>query len=119
MSMKCSIIAHREKDFHKIIQLDGLEPEDFMNSLNLKDNIQNVFKAGQDAGASGSFFFFSKDNNFIIKTMRGSEKDIGLKMLNDSILHFKETENNSLLARIYGIFTIKTQSFTTVDFIVM
>ena len=61
MTMKCSIIAHQEKEFHAILQLDGYEPEDFMESLNLKDNIQNVFKAGQGAGESGSFFFFSKD----------------------------------------------------------
>ena len=46
MTMKCSIIAHQEKEFHAILQLDGFEPEDFMESLNLKDNIQNVFKAG-------------------------------------------------------------------------
>lgn len=117
--MECSIIAHREKDFHKIIKMDGLKPEDLMESLNLKDNIHNVFKAGQGAGASGSFFFFSKDNKLIIKTMRGSEKYCALKMLNETIFHYDTTKNKSLLARIYGIFTIKTHSFTTVDFIVM
>lgn len=117
--MECSIIAHREKDFHKIIQMDGLEPEDIMQSLNLKDNIHNVFKAGQGAGASGSFFFFSHDNKLIIKTMRGSERWNAQEILKESITHYQKTQNNSILARIYGMFTIKTDSFTTVDFIVM
>ena len=33
-----------------------------------------IFKAGEGAGASGSFFFFSQDNKFLIKTMNKSEK---------------------------------------------
>ena len=32
-----------------------------------------MFKAGEASGASGSFFFFSSDKNFIIKTMNNSE----------------------------------------------
>ena len=52
-----------------------------------------VFKSGEGAGASGSFFFFSYDNKFIIKTLRGKEKDILLKMLDDYIGHIVETNN--------------------------
>lgn len=32
-------------------------------------------KAGESEGKSGSFFFFSTDRRFILKTMRGSELD--------------------------------------------
>ena len=42
-----------------------------------------------------------------------------LNMLDDLIAHYKKTENNSLLARIYGVFTIKTNVFKSVDVIVM
>ena len=35
----------------------------------------SVFKAGEASGASGSFFFFSHDKSFIIKTTSGEEKD--------------------------------------------
>jgi hypothetical protein len=68
--------------------MDELTPEDIQNSLNLKDNLSNVFKAGQGAGASGSFFFFSGDNKLIIKTMRGSERLVALEMLDQTIRHF-------------------------------
>ena len=51
--------------------------------------------------------------------MRGTEKTVLLNMLDDLILHFKKTENQSLLARIYGVFTIKTNVFKSVDVIVM
>jgi hypothetical protein len=38
--------------------------------------------------------------------MRSSEKKLMLGMLDDYIRHIKSLENKSLLARIYGIFTI-------------
>ena len=71
-----------------------------------------VFRAGEGAGLSGSFFFFSSDNRFLIKTLQGNEKALMLGMLDDYIDHLKATENNSLLARIYGIFTVKTNYYS-------
>ena len=55
----------------------------------------------------------------MIKTMRGSEKRVLLNMLDDLIAHFKKTDNESLLARIYGVFTIHTDVFKSIDVIVM
>jgi hypothetical protein len=40
-----------------------------------------VFKAGEGAGRSGSFFFFSHDRKFIIKTMTKEELDLYLNKL--------------------------------------
>ena len=40
-------------------------------------------------------------------------------MLDDLILHFRRTNNESLLAKIYGVFTINTDVFKSVDVIVM
>ena len=99
--------------------MDGVKPEDVIESLSLEANIDNVFQAGEGAGQSGSFFFFSNDNKLLIKTMRGDERKLFLKLLDDFILHFKKTENKSLLARIYGIFTITTDKFNKVDVLVM
>ena len=44
-----------------------------------------VFKAGEGSGQSGSFFFFSNDKRFIIKTLRGKEKRNLINMLDDMI----------------------------------
>ena len=38
-------------------------------SLSPDANREQVFKAGEGAGRSGSFFFFSHDSKFIIKTV--------------------------------------------------
>jgi len=45
----------------------------FYSSLSPKFNRDMVFKAGEGAGRSGSFFFFSHDRKFIIKTMTKEE----------------------------------------------
>ena len=42
-----------------------------------------------------------------------------LGMLDDYIDHIRKTHNRSLLARIYGIFTIKTKFFEPLDIIIM
>ena len=79
-----------------------------MKSLNIETNKENILKAGEGAGASGSFFFFTSDNRFLIKTMNSAEKNKCLSMLDDMIIHLKKTKNRSIIARIYGIFTLKT-----------
>jgi hypothetical protein len=44
-------------------------------SLNpfIEQNIKRIFAAGEGMGKSGSFFFFSHDTNFLIKTMFAHE----------------------------------------------
>jgi 1-phosphatidylinositol-4-phosphate 5-kinase len=44
-----------------------------LESLNPDKNRKSVLKAGESDGKSGSFFFFSKDQKFIIKTMTDSD----------------------------------------------
>lgn len=86
-----------------------------MTSLSMISNRKMIFRAGQGAGKSGSFFFESFDKRFIIKSISSSEKKVLLNLLDDLIQHLEQTTlNKSLLARIYGIFTIKTEYFDPV-----
>jgi pantothenate kinase len=103
----------------KIMELDNITPLDIMTSLSVDMNHNMVFKAGQGAGLSGSFFFFSYDNRFIIKTVNEIEMERLLNMLDSLIEHFEKTNNRSLIARIYGVFTIKTNLFDPLNIIIM
>ena len=78
-----------------------------------------MFKAGEGAGASGSFFFFSEDKRFLIKTLRGKEREILLGMLDSFFTYLKEVDNHSLIAKIYGVFTVKTNIYSDIDFVIM
>ena len=109
--MKSKIVGHQVEMFKKIQKMDGISSIDFLYSLNIQDNLHNIFKSGQGAGKSGSFFFFSKDNKFIIKTMRGNEKPLMTKIVDGMVKHLEQTNGKSLLARYYGMFTVRTDMF--------
>jgi hypothetical protein len=51
--------------------------------------------------------------------MRCNERKLMLGMLDDYIAHIKATHNKSLLARIYGIFTFKTNIYVDIDVMIM
>ena len=87
------------------MQMFNSELEQFEWSLRPRFNPGMLFKAGEGAGRSGSFFFFTKDQKFIIKTMSSDELSLYLKELPKFTGYFKSRE--SLIARIYGVFTIK------------
>ena len=65
--------------------MDGLGSFEIQKSLSVEANRHRIFQAGEGAGASGSFFFFSHDDKFIIKTMSAGERDKMLGMLDDYI----------------------------------
>jgi len=77
-----------------------------------------VFKAGEGAGASGSFFFFSHDQRFIIKTISKYELKLFMSLLDDYINHLL-TNPDSLLAKIYGVFTVKSSQIDEVSVLLM
>ena len=97
---------------------DLLNKEVLIESLSPEFNANMVFKAGEGAGRSGSFFFFSHDNKFIIKTMTKDELNIHLKMLDDYLAHLKMYPK-SLVARILGVFSIKTPHVGKTHFMLM
>jgi 1-phosphatidylinositol-4-phosphate 5-kinase len=78
-----------------------------------------IFQAGEGAGASGSFFFYSHDRKLLIKTLKNNEKAILLGFLEDYVKHIVDSDNCSLLARIYGLYTIKSSVFSPLDVIIM
>ena len=88
------------------------------NSLNTELNRDQVFKAGESQGKSGSFFFFSHDKNFIIKTMTDSDL-YAFKNLFKTYFAHVSTNTQSLLARIYGIYTVKMEDQEPVHLILM
>jgi len=104
--------------FDQILQMDDISQKTLIDSLNLHLNNDQVFQAGEGAGSSGSFFFFSYDQKFLIKTLKEQE----IKTLGKTIMpYLQHLINNpdSLLARIYGLFAIKTQYFDNLFVMVM
>ena len=93
--------------------MDGISQKDIMESLAMDKNIMNIFQSGEGIGKSGSFFFYTQDKKYVVKTTRRNEKAIVLGMLDEMVKHIENTNNESFLVRIYGIFTVKTSIFGT------
>ena len=70
-------------------------------SLEVNFNRNQVFKSGQGAGKSGSFFFYSFDNKFLIKTISQAEKNLFLSMLGDYIDHISKKNQPTLVTCTY------------------
>lgn len=96
------VYDYAHKAFHKLRYEDGITKDMIRHSLDPEKNLENAKKAGESTGKSGSFFFFSKDKKFIIKTMFKDELDSFMLNLESYFKHIEEGE--SMLARIYGIF---------------
>jgi len=76
--------------------------------LNLEKNKQNIQNIKESQGKSGSFFFFTYDKKFIIKTLEEAEK---ITLLGDFLKKYYEhiQEGNSLITRIYGVYEVLIQ----------
>lgn len=81
--------------------------------------MDQVFQAGQGSGKSGSFFFFSHDRKFIIKTIKSDEKKIYLNKLGRFGDHLNTTNKNSLLGKIFGVFSVQTKYMAMVTVLLM
>jgi len=77
-----------------------------------------VFKAKESAGKSGSFFFFSYNKKFLIKTMNNNELKVFKKALPDYVKHVLKN-TGSLIARIYGVFTVTMEDLVPVHLLLM
>ena len=98
--------------------MDNIEKEKIKFSLSAKRNRDQAFKAGESQGKSMSFFFFSHDSEFIIKTMNEDELKIFLESLPDYYQHVMSNPH-SLVARIYGVFKVKMEDIVPVNLLLM
>jgi hypothetical protein len=119
INMDAEFTAHHNGKFKLIREMDGVSRHQIVESLSLLNNRQAVFRAGQGSGKSGSFFFFSFDHKFIIKTVSNQEMKVLFTMLDNLLSHFMNTQNQSLLARIYGVYTLKSDEYSKVNIMIM
>lgn len=85
---------------------DGIDYNDLLYSLDPISNKQNMLKLKESAGKSGSFFFFSYDKKYIIKTIKDHELKTILGNFIESYYNHVLSNPDSLLTRIYGVYTV-------------
>lgn len=113
-----TIFEYAPQKFQQIREMDLIDKNKIKFSLSAKRNRDQVFQAGESQGKSGSFFFFSHDKKFIIKTMYDDELKIFLEALPEYFEHLKNNPN-SMIARIYGVFKVKMEDIVPVNLLLM
>lgn len=69
-------------------------------------------------GKSGSFFYFSRDYKYIIKTIHHAEHKLLRKILKDYYQHVEQNPN-TLLSQFYGLHRVKVPYGGKIHFVVM
>lgn len=112
------VIEYSPDVFAFLRERDGFNNDILRESLDPEVNKQSVFRAGEGSGKSGSFFFFSADQNFIIKTMTNSDFK-AFQRIQKAYFTRVCTDKHSLLARIYGIYSVMMEDKEPVTLVVM
>lgn len=88
--------------FRELRQIFGLDPADYLISITGKYILSELGSPGK----SGSFFYYSRDFRYIIKTIHHSEHKQLRKILKDYYNHVKSNPN-TLVSQIYGLHRVK------------
>ncbi|KAG0177198.1 Phosphatidylinositol-4-phosphate 5-kinase [Apophysomyces sp. BC1021] len=91
-----------------------IDAADYMMSLTNKYILSELTSPGK----SGSFFYYSRDYRFIIKTIHHSEHKFMRKILKQYYQHVRENPN-TLLCRFCGLHRIKLPRGRKIHFVVM
>lgn len=100
--------------FRRLRALFRLDPADYLMSLTGKYILSELGSPGK----SGSFFYFSRDYKYIIKTIHHSEHKFLRKILKDYYRHVIENPN-TLLSQFYGLHRVKMPYGKKIHFVVM
>ncbi|KAK3077300.1 hypothetical protein LTS18_010685, partial [Coniosporium uncinatum] len=91
-----------------------LDPADYLMSLTSKYILSELGSPGK----SGSFFYFSRDYKYIIKTIHHAEHKFLRKILKEYYNHVHDNPN-TLLSQFYGLHRVKIPYGRKIHFVVM
>lgn len=100
--------------FRNLREMFKIDAADYMMSICGNDALRELSSPGK----SGSVFFLSQDDRFMIKTLRKSEVQVLLRMLPSYHNHVK-TYENTLITKFFGLHRIKPSSGQKFRFVVM
>ncbi|KAH9905765.1 SAICAR synthase-like protein [Xylariomycetidae sp. FL2044] len=100
--------------FRHLRALFRLDPADYLMSLTGKYILSELGSPGK----SGSFFYFSRDYKYIIKTIHHAEHKFLRKILKDYYNHVTDNPN-TLLSQFYGLHRVKMPYGKKIHFVVM
>lgn len=104
--------------FEILRAIENISSSDLIDSLEVSSNLKDLGQRTHNPGGrSGSFFYFTADKKYILKTITCTEMRV-LKTLFKSYFD-RAYSQSSLIARIYGMFKFKLKGASTLYIILM
>ena len=100
--------------FRHLRAIFGLDPADYLMSLTSKYILSELGSPGK----SGSFFYFSRDYKYIIKTIHHAEHKLLRRILREYYDHVVQYPN-TLISQFYGLHRVKIPYGRKIHFVVM
>ncbi|CAJ2644263.1 unnamed protein product [Trifolium pratense] len=100
--------------FRQLRKLFQVDPAEYMLAICGNSALRELSSPGK----SGSFFYLTQDDRFMIKTVKKSEVKVLLRMLRSYYQHVSQYEN-SLVTKFYGVHCVKPIGGQKTRFIVM
>ncbi|KAJ4964164.1 hypothetical protein NE237_024103 [Protea cynaroides] len=100
--------------FRHLRELFKIDPADYMLAICGSDALRELSSPGK----SGSFFYLTQDDRFMIKTVKKSEVKVLVRMLPSYYQHVSRYEN-SLVTKFFGVHCVKPVGGQKTRFIVM
>ncbi|RDX63736.1 Phosphatidylinositol 4-phosphate 5-kinase 4, partial [Mucuna pruriens] len=89
--------------FRTLRKLFNVDPSDYMLSLCGNDALRELSSPGK----SGSFFYLTDDDRYMIKTMKKAEVKVLLRLLPAYYNNFRDNQNTNL-TKYYGLHCVKS-----------
>lgn len=120
MDIDISVIEYCPKLFKDLRQKHGISDNFMYQSFAPLHNIQAIHNFFTGSGKSSSFFFFSDNKSFVLKTLKDTEK----KLLLDqgvffSYYQYMMSNQESLLSKYFGVYTIRIQHMSDITCFIM
>jgi Ca2+-binding EF-hand superfamily protein len=102
-------IDHCPQVFHQLRLMLGIDTDEYMKSVGPESLLSNLFTGSLSSlselvseGKSGSFFYFTHDGRYMVKTLREGEKHALAEILPDYFYHMQRNPD-SMLTRFLGM----------------
>ncbi|KAK8552248.1 hypothetical protein V6N12_040855 [Hibiscus sabdariffa] len=100
--------------FRQLRELFQVDPSDYMLAICGSDALRELSSPGK----SGSFFYLTQDDRFMIKTVKKSEVKLFIRMLPSYYQHVSRYEN-TLVTKFFGVHCVKPIGGQKTRFVVM
>jgi 1-phosphatidylinositol-4-phosphate 5-kinase len=110
--ISCSFYDFAPKVFYNLRKIYGIENEAYLKSLGPENFLGNLIlirnrslKELCSSGKSGSFFYYSYDSKFVLKTISAKEFEFFKSIIQDYYYHILDNKD-TMLQRFFGLHTL-------------